>query len=226
MLAFVSFGDEDLFVPAFGVSVVAYLLTSAILFVLFKWAMVGKMREGTLNRRSWRFNRYHISLNLTMTSFFPFVLAGGPLHNIFLNALGANVDMSAVVHAFGVYEPDLLTIEADCHVDRLATLSPHIMNSTSSISFKHVRLCNGSHVGAWAWLEGGSILPKGTMLGPCSRLGQARIDADYYDCDDNDDMYFLCGVPAVHKVKFDDGKAASRARVRFADKAKTVYNRL
>jgi hypothetical protein len=169
--------------------------------------------------------QYQIFFMLTMVNLFPYMLAGGPLYNIFLNAMGANVDMSAVVSAVAVNDFDLVTIEADCYVDKLANLSPHIVNGADRATLKHVRVCKGSYVGAWAWLEGGQILPEGTMLGPLSRLGQGKIDAENYNGND-DGMYLLCGVPAVRRVKVDDGAGDSDARACYNDKATMVYDRL
>jgi hypothetical protein len=225
ILAYASFGDYDLFVLAFGVSAVAFFLTSAIMFVLVKWTVLGKLKTGELNRRSRRYLQYQIFFMLTVVNIFPSMLAGGPLFNIFLNVLGANVDMTAVISNPNIYDFDLLTIEADCYVGRLATLSPHVINAADNVTLKHVRVCRGSYVGAWAWLEGGQILSEGTMLGPCSRLGQGKMDADNYKGND-DGRYLLCGVPAVRRVHFNDGTEDSRAPARHDDRATMAYDRL
>ena len=74
--------------------------------------------------------RYGLSLAVCFNNYFPLLFVkGGPLMNMYLIVMGADVSYSAVISSFYIFDFDLLTIGPNSSIDFAGTLCPHIVNS-------------------------------------------------------------------------------------------------
>ena len=178
----------------FSMLLIAVVVFSLLLtqVAIIKWLVQGKLTTRKISGR-WDLLRYSVvSYNNALMDIPIQLLQGGPLINLYYNLMGANISLSATLYSTFLYDLDLVNIGPGACVDVNATISPHIINGTTSIRLKEIFIGADCYIGPNAYLVGGVSVRDSVAIGPHS----TPVDKKQYSTDG----VLWCGAPASHPI--------------------------
>ena len=148
--------DVAFVIIAVSGAILAFVMVLLSGVIIGKWLLVGKLKSGDLPATNLFKVQYGLSLAVCFNNYFPLLFVkGGPLMNMYLILMGADVSYLAVISSFYIFDFDMLTIGSNSSIDFAGTLCPHIVNSQWDIRLH-------------AYVLGGTVVRNTSAIGPDS----------------------------------------------------------
>ncbi|WP_082023052.1 Pls/PosA family non-ribosomal peptide synthetase [Leisingera sp. ANG-S5] len=150
------------------------------LFVLFslipiaaKWTLIGRWKSGRFPIWSMAYFRFWLVKGLVRSAP-PALLAGTPVYNVYLRALGARIGRGTVIHSATPVCTDLLSIGSNT-ILRRETVALGYQAEAGFIETGPVTIGDDVFIGEASILEIGSSMEDGTQLGHASSLERDQV---------------------------------------------------
>jgi len=161
------------------IAVMVGILVSISGLLCTKWVFLWRAAPRTdlahwNSGRIWAWSVVFCTYNV-FTTYFSDLMLGGPLMNLFLSLMGANISPSAFVGSSFIYDWDLVTIDSNAVIKCCASLTPHIIENSTEIAYLPVRVGHCCEVGINSLVLGGCTLSNGASLAHSSRASAIMV---------------------------------------------------
>jgi non-ribosomal peptide synthetase-like protein len=199
-------GDPgDTIARAIAVSVVVFLLTTVLEFVIAavgKWIIVGRLQPGRYPL--WGLTYFRWWLADRMIEGAPvYMLSGSPLYVWWLRALGAKIGREVIIGSVTVRAHDLLSIGDGVSIGSAVNLE-NVRVEHGELLIGTIALANDAYIGSYAVLEGNTAIAEAGHLDGQSALSDGMsVPAGR----------IWSGSPARDRGAFDQTSQAPRPKV-------------